>query len=55
VVTGIAGGLDSGVGTIGVGAVGITTGEDVTITTVLSAGQFVTSGAQLVTVISAVV
>lgn len=29
-------------------------GEDVTITTVLSAGQFVTSGAQLVIVISAV-
>jgi hypothetical protein len=34
VVTGTAGGVDSGVGTIRVGAVGITTGEDVTITTV---------------------
>jgi hypothetical protein len=37
-----------------VGAVGCTTGEEVMITTVLSAGQFVTSGAQLVTVIFAV-
>ena len=54
-VTGTAGGVDSGVGTMRVGAVGCTTGEDVTITTVLSAGQLVTSGAQLVIVISAVV
>jgi hypothetical protein len=54
VVTGTAGGLDSGVGTIRVGAVGCMIGEEVTITTVLSAGQFVTSGAQLVIVIFAV-
>jgi len=53
-VTGTTGGFDSTGGTIRVGAVGCTTGAEVMITTVLSAGQSVTSGAQLVTVIFAV-
>lgn len=52
VVTGTAGGfVTTGGGTSRLGAVGWTIGEEVTITTVLSAGQLVTSGAQLVIVI----
>jgi hypothetical protein len=41
VVTGIAGGLDSGVGTIRVEAVGCTTGEDVGCSVGFSGAGFV--------------
>jgi hypothetical protein len=44
----------AGGGTSRVGAVGWMIGDEVTITTVLSAGQLVISGPQLVTVILAV-
>ena len=40
-VTGTAGGLDSGVGTISVGAVGCTTGEDVGCSVGFSGAGFV--------------